>query len=291
MLAFDIGASRIKYAVLDEGELGQVSDRPTPFANLALLSTTLLELLAESGQERFAISCTGVNNLGVSRTQLDGALERAACPPLLLVGDMEASAAGEALDCGGELALLQLGSGVGAGIVREQIFFPCALGHLVFRPDGIDGGDRSGMHGHVEAYLGWHAVRRRLAAIGLEGKSPGELLETPVEGNIGGLLKDDDDPWQTDGSDQIIADNWALIRDHGRLHVTLHKAANGPYIAGAIIAMLVGVGVVASFVYALTSSPHTTTCHWGQNDLVGCSGGGGQPGDEPISTAPGSDYP
>ena len=191
-LAVDVGGTEIKWAIAQNGELGNVERAPTrrPAAErLVDQLSTLHAKLAARGPLPWAICVTGLvdvergvvvrsGSLAVEGFPLRAALGERGERPRLVANDVTAAAVGESRN--DTLALLQIGSGVaGRSVVEGAVAVGVhglagELGHLVF----ITGGRACvcGLDGCVEAYAGMATIRRRYAELGLPPPSAGGVV-------------------------------------------------------------------------------------------------------------------
>jgi len=191
-LAVDVGGTDVKWAVADNGVLGEVERTPTRQPGAEKLVDQLLGLhaeLARDGPLPWALCVTGLvdpdrgvvlrsGTLGLADVPLQYALAERGERPLLVVNDVTAAALGEGRNT--TLALLQIGSGVAGRSVVDGVVVTGAhglageLGHLVFAP----GGRRCvcGLDGCVEAYAGMASIRRRYAELGLATPAAADVV-------------------------------------------------------------------------------------------------------------------
>jgi glucokinase len=188
----DVGGTRIKWALTADGErLAERGVEPSP-SDAAGVLAALVALTRRFDATALLLALPGLVDpeAGVWRRSANlGARDVAVRAPLaeqgiaveVLANDVGAAAAGEA--AGGTLALLQLGSGVGARVVVDgrpidgRHGMAGEVGHLVIDPAGPPCG--CGRRGCVEAVAGWRAVRPQLERLGVE-PDPVRLLDDPA---------------------------------------------------------------------------------------------------------------
>jgi glucokinase len=181
VLVADVGGTRMKWATAGtSGELLEQSVEPTPSGGAtAVLEAVLARVRVAGGPLALALpglvdAERGVwrrsANLGARDVLVREWFVAHGVEVPVLANDVSAAAAGEA--AGGSLALLQLGTGVGARIVVAGRPLDGVggmageVGHLVVDPSGPECG--CGMRGCVEAIAGWRAVRLQLARFGAD---------------------------------------------------------------------------------------------------------------------------
>ena len=177
VFAVDVGATRTKYGVVTGAGVESYGVNETPKASAVEHAARVAGLhRAHAPALPLAVSWAESPNTGCAVTEIQEELVRAGVRAPLVVGDMVAAALGEAAGAGEPIMLMQIGSGVGGAFADGGRAQPVITGHVVFRPDGIP--CNSGMRGTVDAYLGWHAMRRRLAALDppLQLDWPGEIV-------------------------------------------------------------------------------------------------------------------
>lgn len=177
-LAVDVGGTGVKWALVAPGEVGPIRREPTDRSSADALLGQLGRIrrrAAADGVSRWGVCLPGVIdtrtsvvrvavNLGLRDFPFLEALTARGDRPEVFANDLVAAAAGEA--GGGTLALLQIGTGVGArAVVRGRVVegrhgYAGEVGHLVFRQNGLR--CTCGARGCVEAYAGWGAIQRRL---------------------------------------------------------------------------------------------------------------------------------
>jgi glucokinase len=181
-LAVDVGGTDVKWAVAEDGKLGEVERAPTRRPGAEQLVDQLRRLhagLAGDDPLPWALCVTGLvdpergvvlrsGSLALEDVPLQDALGDGGERPRLVANDVAAAALGEGDD--NTLALLQIGSGVAGrsvvdGAVQAGVHgLAGELGHLVF----VTGGRPCvcGLDGCVEAYAGMASIRRRYAELG-----------------------------------------------------------------------------------------------------------------------------
>jgi len=180
VFAIDGGGSRLKWGVITDGRITTSGIVPSAHGTASEHARRLLEMHSQHGQDLpMAISWASGLNTGCSVEELRSALDAVGAPVSVVADDMEAAGLGEA--AGRDIALLQVGSGVGGSIVCDGKVTKCIIGHMVFREDGIP--CNSGMRGTVDAYLGWKPLLRRLASLDppATAENPRDLLLLATE--------------------------------------------------------------------------------------------------------------
>jgi glucokinase len=190
LLAIDVGGSRVKWAAVEDGEVGELHHEPTR-RPLAALVGQITEVHAATAADAWGICVPGLldskrgfvrlaANLGLHDVDFLATIRAAGLPPpAAFLNDVEAAALGEA--AGGTLALLQVGTGLagrfvtGGRVLVGSNGLAGEVGHLRFRSDGLP--CACGLKGCVEAYAGWGGIRRRLSERGLAISEPESLLE------------------------------------------------------------------------------------------------------------------
>jgi len=173
LFAIDVGGSRIKSSIVQAGTIRRLSIQEAVSGDAYHHLHQIRDLWERQGEGLpIGICWPGKLNSGCEPAELREAAG-SALPIAVLTDDMIAAAHGEAE--GRDIALLQIGTGVGAAMVRDGKAHKCIAGHIVFREQGLP--DPSGMHGAVDAYLGWRSICRRLRDAGLpQPTGPAELL-------------------------------------------------------------------------------------------------------------------
>jgi glucokinase len=191
-LVLDVGGTDTKWAVADDGVLGDVHRAPTERETPHRLFEQLGSLHADAaGTEPlpWALCVAGLVDTARSRVvsaanlplRDEPILDRLAtvgARPQLVANDVAAAAAGEA--AGGTLALLQIGSGVAGRIVVDGAVlsgvhgYGGEVGHLVLVPGGRE--CACGRLGCVEAYAGMAGLRREYEKLGRPAPSARQLL-------------------------------------------------------------------------------------------------------------------
>ena len=137
VLAFDVGATRLKAAVVADGQVGPVEARPTRGldgpAVIALLAATAAELV-DGGVDGVGVAVPGIVDRGrvialpgkfdgLVGTDLAATLAGALGAPAVVVNDAVAAAVGEAVAGAGvghrRMVMLTIGTGVGTAVVED----------------------------------------------------------------------------------------------------------------------------------------------------------------------------
>jgi glucokinase len=191
-LVVDVGGTDTKWAVADDGVLGDVRRTATEVDTASRLFEQLGALHADVARAeplQWALCVAGLvdtkrrrvvssANLPLRDEPLIDRLAALGIPPQLVANDVAAAAAGEA--AGGTLALVQIGSGVAGRVVLDGEVvsgvhgYGGEVGHLLFVPGGRE--CACGRFGCVEAYAGMAALRRQYVELGRSPPSPGQLL-------------------------------------------------------------------------------------------------------------------
>jgi glucokinase len=176
--AVDVGGSSVKSALVFDGKAEQQSHEPV-VRDLDGLVRQIVGLCEGAGAPEWGLCIAGLvdprrgivryaANLGLHDARLLELLEAALPAPTVFVNDLVAATAGEA--AGGTLALLQVGTGIGArcavegGVPSSGAGHPGEVGHLRFRADGLP--CRCGHRGCAEAYGSWGGISARYADAG-----------------------------------------------------------------------------------------------------------------------------
>jgi predicted NBD/HSP70 family sugar kinase len=181
LFAVDVGGTHSKYALINAaGEIVSAGVVDTVKGSASAHAQSLVELRERCAPNLpMAVAFPGPANIGgAAITEVETALADLGVSALV-IGDMEAAGSGEA--DGEDIVLLQLGSGVGGAIVVGGVSTHCGIGHLVWRERGIP--DSVGLRGTVEAYLGWHSLRRRALSLDppVDLTNPAQLLTLAAE--------------------------------------------------------------------------------------------------------------
>lgn len=206
-LVVDVGGTDIKWAIADNGRLGDVHRTPTVQSNAHLLIEQLRSIhSAAAGTVAlpWALCVAGLidptrgrvvsaANLPLRDELILDRLEAIGARPQFVTNDVAAAAAGEAAR--GTLALLQLGSGVAGRIVVDGVVlsglhgYGGEVGHLLLVPRGRE----CACHrfGCVEAYVGMAALRREYAKLGRPPPSAAQMLKDAVADDVAARLVDE----------------------------------------------------------------------------------------------------
>jgi glucokinase len=177
VIAFDVGATRLKSATVEDGRVGDVITRPTRGlagpAVVELLVATATELAATSDVDAVGVAVPGIVDDGrivalagkfdgIVGADLAGTLTAAVGVPAIIVNDAIGAAVGEAVAGAGvghqRVVMVTIGTGVGTAVVEDGR--PLGAGPW---GGGLMGGqipigdahtgpvDTSGHHGTIEA--------------------------------------------------------------------------------------------------------------------------------------------
>ena len=138
VLAFDVGATRLKAATVDDGNVGEVTTRPTRDlsgpAVVELLVTTATELAASEGVGAVGVAVPGIVDdgkvislagkfEGLVGNDLAATMTAAMGAPTVVVNDAVAAAVGEAVAGAGvghqRVVMMTIGTGVGTAVVED----------------------------------------------------------------------------------------------------------------------------------------------------------------------------
>jgi glucokinase len=191
-VAIDVGGSRIKSALVVDGEAREQPPEPVARGLEALLRQIGACYERAAGGERlpWGLCMPGLIDVESGTLRYSANLDLRDVPvprllaadlpaPAVFVNDLVAAAVGEAE--GGTLALLQVGTGIAGRWTLDGAAPPGAtgyageIGHLRFRRDGLE--CPCGGRGCAEAYGGWGGIRRRYEQDGREAASPAALLD------------------------------------------------------------------------------------------------------------------
>jgi glucokinase len=177
VLAFDVGATRLKAATVVDGNVGEVTTRPTRdlsgAAVVDLVVATAAELATSGSIDAIGVAVPGIVDdgtvvslvgkfEGLVGTDLAGTVSAAAGAPAVVTNDAIAAAVGEAVAGAGvghrRMVMVTIGTGVGTAVVEDGR--PLGAGPW---GGGLMGGqipigdsrkgpvDTSGHHGTIEA--------------------------------------------------------------------------------------------------------------------------------------------
>ena len=186
--AVDVGGSSVKSALVVDGQAQRPSREPVA-GDLGELVRQLVRLREAAAAPAWGVCMAGLvdeergavryaANLGLRDAPLVDLLAAEAPAPVVFVNDLVAATVGEAN--GETLALLQVGTGIGARCASEGRVLPSAtgrageLGHLRFRPGGLP--CRCGNRGCAEAYGAWAGIEERYARAGRKPPPAAGLL-------------------------------------------------------------------------------------------------------------------
>jgi glucokinase len=186
--AVDVGGSSVKSAVVVDGKAERQSREPVA-RDLGELVGQLVRLCGDAGAPAWGLCIAGLvdqehgivryaANLGLQDAPIVELLGSEAPRPKVFVNDLVAATVGEA--DGGTLALLQVGTGIGArcavngSVPSSATGHPGEVGHLRFRADGLP--CRCGNRGCAEAYGSWGGIADRYANAGRPAETPAALL-------------------------------------------------------------------------------------------------------------------
>jgi glucokinase len=190
-VAIDVGGSRIKSALVVNGEAEEAPPRPVSHGLRELLRqiVSVYERTGRGEEVQWGLCMPGLVDVDAGRVRHSVALglrdipvlellERDLPRPRVFVNDLVAAAVGEA--AGGTIALIQIGTGIAGRWVVDGIpqtgknAFAGEIGHLRFRPDGRT--CLCGNSGCAEAYGGWGAVRLCYELAGRSVWSPADVV-------------------------------------------------------------------------------------------------------------------
>jgi glucokinase len=186
--AVDVGGSSVKSALVLDGELVQQAREPVA-RDLEGLVRQIVRLRQGAAAQAWGLCIAGLvdeengavryaANLGLEDVPIVELLEVEVPTPEVFVNDLVAATVGEA--GGGTLALLQVGTGIGArwavsgSAPSSATGHPGEVGHLRFRAGGLP--CRCGNRGCAEAYGSWGGIGARYARAGQPAGSPAALL-------------------------------------------------------------------------------------------------------------------
>lgn len=187
ILAVDLGGTRVKWGVLENGVVQDLRVRPTATDGVDAIMDQLVGIAAQrAARTPWALCCPGVIDHGSVRLStslrwrdvpLARILRDRGVEPAIIVNDVSAAAVGEA--AGQTVALVQLGTGLGtrlviAGRVVEGTGGFAGAAHFRVQEGGAD--CSCGSTGCLQAYAGWWGIRRQAAAAGHELTAPVDLL-------------------------------------------------------------------------------------------------------------------
>jgi glucokinase len=176
--AVDVGGSAVKSALVVDGKAERSSREPVA-SDLGELVRQVVRLREAAGAPAWGLCTAGLvdeergtvryaANLGLEDAPIVELLAAEGPAPIVFVNDLVAATVGES---GGEtLALLQVGTGIGARCASEGRVLPSAtgrageLGHLRFRAGGVS--CPCGNRGCAEAYGAWAGIVGRYARAG-----------------------------------------------------------------------------------------------------------------------------
>ncbi len=191
-LAIDVGASRIKSALIVDGEVREHTPEPVAkdISGLLLQIVATYDRAAAGKRLAWGLCMPGLIDVSSQTLRYSANFDARDVPVVELltatlprahvfVNDLYAAVVGEA--DGGTLALLQIGTGIAGRGASAGVPLPGAhgyageLGHLRFRP----GGEKCpcGNRGCAEAYGGWGGIRRRYENAGRTVDSPAAVLK------------------------------------------------------------------------------------------------------------------
>jgi glucokinase len=186
--AVDVGGSSVKSGLVVDGKVETESREPVA-GDPGGLVRQIVRLCNGAGAPAWGLCIAGLidaergivryaANLGLHDAPLLELLADELPPPRVFVNDLVAATVGEA--GGGTLALLQIGTGIGArcavdgAVLSSATGHPGEVGHLRFRAGGLP--CRCGQRGCAEAYGSWGGIRDRYAEAGRTAESPAVLL-------------------------------------------------------------------------------------------------------------------
>jgi glucokinase len=186
--AIDVGGSSVKSALVIDGRVEQLSREPVA-RGLDGLVRQIARLSEGAGAPGWGLCIAGLvdpehgivryaANLDLHDAPLLKLLAAELSPPRVFVNDLVAATVGEA--DGRTLALLQIGTGIGARCAIEGSVASSAtghvgeVGHLRFRAGGLR--CRCGNRGCAEAYGAWGGIVDRYAEAGRPEPTPATLL-------------------------------------------------------------------------------------------------------------------
>ena len=177
VLAFDVGATRLKLAAVEGGQVGEVTTRPTRDltgpAVVELLVSTAREMASSGTVDAVGVAVPGIVHdgkivslagkfEGIVGADLAGTVTAAVGVPAIVVNDAIAAAVGEAVAGAGaghqRLVMVTIGTGVGTAVVENGRPLGAGpwggglRGGQIPIGDGATGPvDTSGHHGTIEA--------------------------------------------------------------------------------------------------------------------------------------------
>jgi glucokinase len=187
--AIDVGGSSVKSALVVDGKVEQASREPVA-RGLDGLVAQIVRLCKDAGAPAWGLCIAGLldlergivryaANLGLHDAPLVTRLEAELPSPRVFANDLVAATVGEA--AGGTLALLQVGTGIGARcavngrVPASATGHPGEVGHLRLRDGGLP--CRCGNAGCAEAYGAWGGITARYASVGRPKPTPEAVLE------------------------------------------------------------------------------------------------------------------
>lgn len=186
--AIDVGGSSVKSGLVLDGQVEHQSREPVA-RDLGKLVRQVVRLCEAAGAPAWGLCVAGLvdethgtvryaANLGLQDAPIVDLLEAELPAPKVFVNDLVAATVGEA--DGGTLALLQIGTGIGARCAIDGSVPSSAtghsgeVGHLRFRAEGLP--CRCGNRGCAEAYGSWGGIAERYAEAGRPAETPAALL-------------------------------------------------------------------------------------------------------------------
>jgi len=177
VLAFDMGATRLKASMVEDGQVGAVTTRPSRdlsgSAVMDLLVATATELAASGDVDAVGVAVPGIVDGGtvislagkfdgLVGADLAGTVTSAVGAPTIVVNDAIAAAVGEAVAGAGvghqRVVMVTIGTGVGTAVVEDGGPLGAGpwggglMGGQIPIGDGSSGPvDTSGRHGTIEA--------------------------------------------------------------------------------------------------------------------------------------------
>ena len=177
VLAFDVGATRLKVATVDDGNVGTVTTRPTRDLSGAdvveLLVTSAREAAGGGSVDAVGVAVPGIVDggrvvslpgkfEGLVGTDLAGGVTEAVAAPTVVVNDAIAAAVGEAVAGAGaghqRMVMVTIGTGVGTAVVEDGRPLGSGPwgggimgGQIPIGDDAVGPVDTSGHHGTIEA--------------------------------------------------------------------------------------------------------------------------------------------